>query len=371
MLWFTPKHIARSSREKLCVSLHKVNSKAHPLASVSFSFLCCPAHCNLTCPAVCRHEFFAESPTRCKIKKKTQCTAHRCLCKTWSTQQAVLAWYIVKVLISESFFQMARVHTSSTQLVLSSTTFFLSSMRSSQTAIQPASNCLGIFSTPWRGLQRCLTKRQDMPLRIQSLPASLLIWCSHQPPCLLRQGILQPGWRDSSALFRRLSPQNLAGTVKVSWHFPPSKWAPQTWVFGVSGVFFRRIFTIHSLPCYSFAGSRWKDSSPHTVLAFCILLSRQLHKYVVWTTAYRHSERGPTCTIISSLCLLTRNKRHVRASCDEEKSNSKRNRLVEQQNREQQPNFKLLLLISAGKYPRNNRFQAFRDVTQLILHMCY
>ena len=62
---------------------------------------------------------------------------------------------------------------------------------------------------------------------------------------------------------------------------------------------------------------------------------------------------------------------YVRASCHEEKANSKRNLLVEQQNLEQQPSFKLLLPISAGKYPRSNRCQAFRDVTQLILHTCY
>ena len=30
---------------------------------------------------------------------KTQCTPHRCLCKTWSTREAVLAWYIVKFVI--------------------------------------------------------------------------------------------------------------------------------------------------------------------------------------------------------------------------------------------------------------------------------
>ena len=68
---------------------------------------------------------------------------------------------------------------------------------------------------------------------------------------------------------------------------------------------------------------------------------------------------------------LARSKRHMRASCHEERANSKRNLLVEEQNLEQQPSFKLLLPISAGKYPRSNRCQAFRDVTQLILLTCF
>ena len=52
VLWFTPKRIARSSGENLCLSLPKVNSKAYPLASVFFSFLSCHVHWNLLCPAV-------------------------------------------------------------------------------------------------------------------------------------------------------------------------------------------------------------------------------------------------------------------------------------------------------------------------------
>ena len=83
---------------------------------------------------------------------------------------------------------------------------------------------------------------------------------------------------------------------------------------------------------------------------FCILLSHQLHKDVVWTTAHLHSERGPICTHFSSLCLLARNKRLARAPCHEEKSNTNRNLLGKQQNLEQQPSFNLP--ISAGKYPR-------------------
>ena len=80
---------------------------------------------------------------------------------------------------------------------------------------------------------------------------------------------------------------------------------------------------------------------------------------------------APFAQFFSRLCLLARNKRHVRASCHEEKASSNRNLLIEQQNLEQQSSFKLLLPISAGKYPRSNRCQAFRDVTQLILHTCY
>ena len=60
----------------------------------------------------------------------------------------------------------------------------------------------------------------QLPLKIQSLPASLLIWCSHQPPCLLHQGILLPGWRDSTALFCRLSPHKSCRNGKSILTFP-------------------------------------------------------------------------------------------------------------------------------------------------------
>ena len=71
----------------------------------------------------------------------------------------------------------------------------------------------------------------------------------------------------SRSVFGGLVHTSLAGTEKVSWHFPPSKWAPQTQVFGVSRGIFLTNFCNPFLRYYSFTGSRWKDSRPHTALA--------------------------------------------------------------------------------------------------------
>ena len=221
----------------------------------------------------------------------------------------------------------------------------------------PASNCLALFLNALTWSWTLPSPRDGIFLYISCLwrfrVCQLPCWYDvlinlhvHfvQESCCLAD-VTQP------LFFTGLVHTSLAGTEKVSWHFPPSKWAPQTWVFGASGVFFRRTFTIHSLRCYSSAGSRWKDSSPLTVLAL-------LHPPLPSTPQRRclkncTSSLGkiPHLQFFSSLCLLARNKRHVRASCQEEKSNSKRNLLVEQQNLGQQPSFKLLLPISVEKYP--------------------
>ena len=45
-------------------------------------------------------------------------------------------------------------------------------------------------------------------------------WCSHQPPSLLRPGILQPGWRDSTALFSQAWSTQILQERKSTLTFP-------------------------------------------------------------------------------------------------------------------------------------------------------
>ena len=65
VLWFTPKRMARSSWEKFCLSLHKVNIIAHPPGPVSFSFplRSCPSKFDVSSSIMCWHDSFVESPT--------------------------------------------------------------------------------------------------------------------------------------------------------------------------------------------------------------------------------------------------------------------------------------------------------------------
>ena len=207
---------------------------------------------------------------------KTQYTPHRC--QTWSTQKAVLAWYIVKFVIFQFFFQMAHVRTSSTQRSYCVPQLF-SLLHEIFTDSHRA--CFKLPDSNFQRLDVVLNvafQRDGIFLFISTsasedsesasfpadVPINLHLYFVLEP-CSMAD-VTQP------LFFRRLynnnSPHKSCRNGKVSWRFPPSKWAPQTQVFCVSGVFFRQIFTIHSLRCSSFARNRWKDSSPRTVLAF-------------------------------------------------------------------------------------------------------
>ena len=151
--------------------------------------------------------------------------------------------------------------------------FFLSSMRSSQTVILAASNCLALFlnalmwssTLPSQETGSSSSSAASGDSESASFPADMM-FSSTSMSTSSRNLAAWLTWLNCS-FFADLDHATLAGTVKETWHFPPSKWAPLTQVFGVSGGIFQRIFTIHSLRCYSFAGSRWTDSSPLTVLA--------------------------------------------------------------------------------------------------------
>ena len=123
VLWFTPKRMARSSWEKLSLSLHKVNSIAHPLAPVSFSFLpSCPSKFDVSSSTytVCWHDSFAESPTRCN-KNSIHSTSMPNVINSGGCSSLVYSKVCdFLLLLSDG----SRPHEQHSTIVLRSTTFF-------------------------------------------------------------------------------------------------------------------------------------------------------------------------------------------------------------------------------------------------------
>ena len=205
LLWFTPKRMARSScsGEKLCLSSHKVNSIAHPLAPVSFSFplLSCPSKVDVSSSKVCWHNSFAESPTRCN-KNSIHSTLMPNVIKSGGCSSLVYS-KVCDFLVLLSWSDGSRSHKQHSTIVLRSTTFF--SPHEIFTDSHRA--CLKLPDSNFQCLDVVLNvafQRDRIFLFISCLwrfvVCQLPCWCSHQPPSLLRPGIL-PGWRDSTAVF--------------------------------------------------------------------------------------------------------------------------------------------------------------------------
>ena len=149
--------------------------------------------------------FFAGSPTR--WNKNSMHSTSMSL-KTWSTQEEILAWYrkvcdLLQVLSEASrpyelhstrvefhnFFPLLHEIVRDSHILVACFKLPASIFQHLDMVLNVASlrdrDCMGIFlfiSCLWR-------------FRV----CQLSCWFSHQPPCQLRQRILQPGWRDSIA----------------------------------------------------------------------------------------------------------------------------------------------------------------------------
>ena len=169
--------LLRKVVSRLAQSQHHSSSSGASI--LSFPLLSCPSKFDVSSSIMCWHDSFAESPTRCN-KNSIHSTSMPKVINSGGCSSLVCSNVCdFLVLLSNG----SRPHEQHSTIVLHSTTFFLSSMRSSQTVIEPASNCLILIynALTWSGTlpskERDLPLHQ-LPLKIRSLPASLLMFPS-------------------------------------------------------------------------------------------------------------------------------------------------------------------------------------------------
>ena len=217
---------------------------------------------------MCWHDSFAESPTRCN-KNSIHSTSMPKVINSGGCSSLVYSKVCdFLVLLSDG----SRPHEQHSTIVLHSTAFSL--LHEIFTDSHRA--CFKLPDSNFQRLDVVLNvafQREGIFLFISCLwrfgVCQLPCWCSHQPPYLLRPGVFAAclTWLNRS-FFAGLVHTNLAGKEKcldVSLHRSGHHGHR---CFVLMGVFFRQIFTIHSLRCSSFARNRWKDSSLRTALAF-------------------------------------------------------------------------------------------------------
>ena len=177
---------------------------AHPLAPVSFSFplLSCPFKFDVSSSTVCWHDSFAESLTRCN-KNSIHSTSMPNVINSWGCSSLVYS-KVCDFLVLLSWSDGSRPHEQHSTIVLRSTTFSLLH----EIFTDSHRTCFKLPDSNFQRLDVVLNvafQRDGIFLFISCLwrfgVCQLPCWCSHQPPSLLRPGILQPGWRDSTALF--------------------------------------------------------------------------------------------------------------------------------------------------------------------------